>query len=191
MFVARRTLLRYLLAAADATTLTIAFGATYLLVGRGFERQFASFKDYDWLLIVIIPLWLACLRAFGLYASVAYSTLRRVSAQLTEAHVLASLIFLSMMYLTKSAWVSRLLLQVFIVASMAALFLQKFLLRVLLGYFHDRDSVERRQVLLVATPDRVIGYLDFLGTHMSMNAKVLGFVDPRRSANRDAESQRS
>jgi FlaA1/EpsC-like NDP-sugar epimerase len=191
MFVARRTLFRQALAVGDTVTLSVAFVASYLLVGRVFQRHFVSFKEYRWLLAIIIPSWLVCLRAFGLYASASYVTARLLAARLIRGHLAASLVLLSAMYLTKSEAVSRLLVQTFVAVAIIALLLQKFTLKASLERFRSRDFVNRGRVLLVGTPDRVVSYMEYVGAHTSSNVEIVGFLDTRELSHNSVEVEGS
>jgi FlaA1/EpsC-like NDP-sugar epimerase len=104
-----------------------------------------------------------------------------------QAHFIASLLFLSAMYLTKSVAVSRLLLQTFIGMGLVALIIHKFTLKIMIKYVHNRDFANRRRVLLIATSDRALGYVDFVREHTSNNAEIVGFLDLGDSPQRNVE----
>ena len=108
-----------------------------------------------------------------------------------QAHLIASLVFLSSMYLLKSEEVSRLLLQSFVVTSFATLLVQRFGLRAWLQYHRSRDFANRGRVLLVATPERALSYLDFTRAHASIDVEVIGFLDPEDSVRRAVELERN
>src|SRR5436190_2254057 len=114
MLVARRRLLRQALAVADAVTLMLGLFVAYTIVGLVFHRRFAFFSFYIWLFVPIIIIWLLCLTAFGLYPSTTYHSGRSVVSRLAQAEFLASLLLFSVMYLTRSEVISRLLLQTFL-----------------------------------------------------------------------------
>src|ERR1700694_29466 len=117
MLVARRTLLRQTLALCDAVTLVLSYGAAYGIVGFVLRRKLVSTEDYRWLVALIIPAWLICLRSFDLYSSAAYVSKRKLLTRLLQTQFVAGLLLLSAMYLTRSVGVSRLMLQVFLSAS--------------------------------------------------------------------------
>jgi exopolysaccharide biosynthesis polyprenyl glycosylphosphotransferase len=188
MLVARRKLLRNALALLDAATLGASFVGAYLIVGRLFGRDFVSPLFYLWVVGAGIAIWLVCLRCFGLYRSATYHARVRLIAHLLQSHFIASLILLSMMYLTKSSGVSRLLLQTFIALSFAALTVQKFALRAYLERVRRRANPGRRKILLVACPTEAFRYIRMIGWHASMSADVVGIVAPAAEALRDASA---
>ena len=66
MLIERRRLLRQGLAICDAATLVASFALAYATVDLVFGRNFVSFARYEWLLALIVPIWLVCLDSFGL-----------------------------------------------------------------------------------------------------------------------------
>jgi len=99
MLVARRRLLRQVMAVVDGVTQAAAFIAAYVIVGVGFHREFVSFTSYAWLLAPItliwlacLLIWLACLSAFSLYRSAAYFFRRGVLTRLVQVQMLAGLL---------------------------------------------------------------------------------------------------
>jgi exopolysaccharide biosynthesis polyprenyl glycosylphosphotransferase len=178
MLVARRKLLRQGLALCDAASLAASFAAAYVAVGFLFQRSFVSFADYSWLLALILPIWMICLRVFGFYSSAVYDSRRGLLSRLIRMQIIASLVLLSSMYLTRSQIVSRLLLQTFLVASFLLLVAQKFALRAYLDNARRRTPNHRRKVLLVSAPVEVERYLALIRTHASMLADVVGMLTP-------------
>jgi exopolysaccharide biosynthesis polyprenyl glycosylphosphotransferase len=178
MLIARRTLLRHALALCDAVTLAAAFAASFVAARILFHRDFVSFGRYAWLLALILPLWLICLRAFGLYSSPAYGSRGRLMSRLVKAQILAGLMLLSSMYLTRSEDISRLLLQAFLVVSFVFLTAQKFGLRIYLEIARRRKPLQRRKVLLVSDPAAAERYVRLTHAHLSMLADIVGILTP-------------
>jgi len=176
MLVTRRTLLRQTVALCDALTLVAAFAGAYLYVGSVLHREFVSFASYAWLLAVIVPIWLICLNEFGLYASAVYGSRRELLERLVRAQLVAGLVLLAVMYLTRSESVSRLLLQVFLAISFAMLAAQKFALRACLICSRRRTPLQRRKVVLVASAAGADTYMKLASAHVSMLADVVGIL---------------
>src|SRR5215469_10440639 len=125
MLVARRRLLRQGVATLDVATLIVSLIIAYVTVGVTFHREFTTFRPYAWVLIPIIIIWLVCLSAFGFYRSAAYYSKYAAVTRLVQMEFLASLLLFSLMYLTRSELISRLLLQIFVVVSFTLLGFQK------------------------------------------------------------------
>jgi len=178
MLVARRRLLRQVMAVVDVVTLTAAFIAAYVIVGVGFHRVFASVTSYAWLLAPITLIWLACLSAFGLYRSAAYFSRRGVLTRLVQVQMLAGLLLFSMMYLTQSEVVSRLLLQAFLGFSFALLTFQKLAVVSHLKKARERSDLQRRKVVLVSDPAIAERYLRIMRGRFSLLADVIRVLAP-------------
>ncbi|MBV8771851.1 MAG: sugar transferase [Deltaproteobacteria bacterium] len=178
MLVARRRLLRQGLAVLDAGTLTLGLMLSYVIAGIAFHRQFTSFRLYIWLLGPIIIIWLLCLTAFGLYRSASYHSRNGVLCRLLEAEFLASLLLFSVMYLTRSEVISRLLLQTFVAVGFVLLAFQKLALSAYIRNARLRPNVQRRKVVLVADPDNADRCLRLMEAHASLLADVIHVLSP-------------
>ncbi len=173
--------MRHLAGVCDAAVLGLSFAASFWICRLLFNRQFASFADYIWLLWVIVPAWLVALRAFGLYDSASYQSGWDIVARMIKAQMLAALMLLSTMYLTKSAQISRLLLQTFIGTSFAALTLQKFAVRSTLESLRRRRGAQVRKVLVVCDASRANAYSRVLKEHALWHSQIVGFLMPEGS----------
>ena len=178
MLVARRRLLRQVMAVVDVVTLTAAFVAAYVIVGVGFHREFVSFTSYAWLLAPITLIWLACLSAFGLYRSAAYFFRRGVLTRLLQVQMLAGLLLFSMMYLTHSEVISRLLLQTFLGVSLTLLAFQKLAVVSHLKNARECADLQRRKVVLVSDPAIAERYLRITRGRFSLLADVIRVLTP-------------
>lgn len=182
MLIERRALVREALSAADAAALTAGLVTAYVVVGRGLGRDFSGFADYAWLLLLILPIWLVCLRAFGLYAPAACAPGGPPLARLLKAHCVAGLVLLAAMYLSQSASVSRLLMQLFLAVGLVFVAAERLVLGAWLGYAHRRRPERRRKLLLVAAPDAAERCLSLLAAHALPPADVVGALTPNGTA---------
>jgi exopolysaccharide biosynthesis polyprenyl glycosylphosphotransferase len=183
MLIARRKILRGSVSLCDIATLAASFAISYFIVGCFLGRGLESFASYQWVLGALLLIWLATLRAFGFYRSATYIKRPGLLSRLIQSQFIAGLGLLSTMYLTKSAGVSRILLQVFIIISFFALAAQKFALGAWLDRNRRRMPVDkRRKTLLIATPAAAERYLKLVGSHASALTDVVGLVTPSRMA---------
>jgi exopolysaccharide biosynthesis polyprenyl glycosylphosphotransferase len=178
MLVARRTILRELVAFCDAITLLISYFIACWVVGFVLHRKFVSAEEYQWLLALIVPAWLICLRSFGLYRSAAYDSKRGLLACLLRTQFFAGLLLLSAMYLTRSVGISRLMLQIFLAVSFALLVAQKFALRAWFIYIRQHTQFHRRRILLISAFTPAERYLNLVREHVSMLSDVVGILTP-------------
>jgi exopolysaccharide biosynthesis polyprenyl glycosylphosphotransferase len=162
----------------DATALAVSLAASFWICGQLFSRRFASFIDYIWLLWVIVPVWFVALRAFGLYNSASYQSRWDIVARMIKAQMLAALILLSTMYLTKSEQISRLLLQTFLGTSFIALTIQKLAVRTTLEYLRRKQGVQVPKVLVVCNLSHAKTYSRVFKEHVSWHSEIVGFLMP-------------
>jgi len=159
-------------------TLVGAFATAFWVTGDLLNRSLNPFADYVWLLWIIVPAWTVALRAFGLYDSSAYESLWGIVGRVVKAQALAALMLLSTMYLTKSAIISRLLLQTFIGVSFVALTIQKLVVWTTLERLRRRRGAQVTKVLLVCDPSHADAYLRVLSEHVSWHSEVVGILMP-------------
>jgi exopolysaccharide biosynthesis polyprenyl glycosylphosphotransferase len=179
---------RQIVGACDVATLVTSYAVAYWLRDRLFGPWYGAllpFAEYVWILLVIVPIWVFLLRRFGLYASASYTSLAGLFRALVKVQVLGGLCLLSVMYLTRSAQVSRLLLHNYLGVSFIALVLEKRWIKAILDHYSKRRSVQRSQVLVVGTGFRTEKYLQLLSEHPHWGTEVIGFL----SANGQGDSQ--
>jgi exopolysaccharide biosynthesis polyprenyl glycosylphosphotransferase len=178
MLVARQTFLRQAVAACDALTLIAALTLSYWVRGPAVKADIGPFSNYFWMLWVIVPAWFTSLWFAGLYRSGTYRRLTRLVVAVVRAQIVAALILLSSMYMTKSVEVSRMLTQLFIVISFCAILLQKLALRTVLARRCHLSSLHLPRVLLVGSVCDRARYTDLVDRHASMMAEVVGVLTP-------------
>ncbi len=188
MLIERRRLLRQGLALCDAATLAASFAVAYAAVDLVFGRNFVSFARYEWLLALIVPIWLVCLGSFGLYKSATYASTRWLFGRLLRVQIVAGLVLLSSMYLTRSWGISRLLLQNFLAASFVLLAAQKLVLKACLDWARRRKPPRRRKVLLVSDPALADRYQHLVGLHAAMLSDVVGILTAGKLNGRASDS---
>jgi exopolysaccharide biosynthesis polyprenyl glycosylphosphotransferase len=178
MLVARKRLLRLAMVVVDVVTLTAGLLIAYEVVGVGFHRNFVSFTSYGWLLGPIFLVWLACLSTFGLYRSAAYFSMRRVLTCLLQGQLLAGALLFSVMYLTHSEVISRLLLQTFLAVSFILLAFQKLTVVVYFDKVRQRADLQPRKVVLVSDLAIAERYLRLMRNRVSLLADVIRVLAP-------------
>jgi exopolysaccharide biosynthesis polyprenyl glycosylphosphotransferase len=178
MLIARQTFLRQAVAICDAATLAGALTVSYWLRGPAVDADIGPFANYFWMLWVILPVWLASLWFAGLYRSDTYYRITKLIAAVVRSQIVAALVLLSSMYLTKSVEVSRVLTELFIVTSFCAVLLQKLALRALIERHRHHLSFHRPRVLLVGTGHDSARYVELAERHASMTGDVVGVITP-------------
>lgn len=179
----RRRILRESVAICDVLTLVVMFLASYWIAYRLAHREMLSLNSYLWILWVILPAWVFSLRWVGLYFSASYGSAESVFRRLLRAHVAASLLLLSTLYVTKSEEVSRVMMQSFILGSFVMLLVQKLTLRAVVERWRRKVARHRARVLLIAAPHRAKCYKEMIKHHASLAQEVIGLVTPDASIN--------
>jgi exopolysaccharide biosynthesis polyprenyl glycosylphosphotransferase len=178
MLVARQTFLRQAVASCDVLTLAAALTLSYWLRGPAVNANIGPFANYFWMLWVIVPAWFVSLWFAGLYRSGTYRSLARLVVAVIRSQIMAALLLLSSMYITKSVEVSRVLTQLFIVISFCAMLLQKVALHTVLERRRRRSSFHCPRILLVGSAFDSARYINLIDSHASMMAEVLGVLTP-------------
>ena len=174
----RRSILRESVAICDVLTLVLTLLASYWIAYRLAHREMLSLNSYLWILWVILPAWLFSLRWVGLYFSISYASAGSVFLRLLKAHVGASLLTLSALYVTKSVEVSRVMMQSFIIGGFVMLLVQKLTLRAAVERWRRSVARQRARVLLIAAPHRAKRYEEMTRNHASLAEEVIGLVTP-------------
>ncbi len=170
---------RQIVAVCDLVTLVASYAVAYWVRDhflRSWYGELFPFAEYVWILWIIVPTWLSWLRVFSLNESVSHASLGRTIIKLFKVQVLAGLALLSVMYLTRSAEVSRLLLQTFLVVSFIGLVAERTAVKMVLDYFRKRQSLNLRRVLVIGTNSRAERYLRLLHDHPHWGTDVMGFI---------------
>src|SRR6266849_1131310 len=173
----RRAYFRQLLSLCDLFTLVVSFVATCLLYGRVTHNQFWALTNYAWVLWVIGPVWVLSLRSLGLYQPESYESILSIVSRLVRAQVIAGLMLLSTMYLTKSSEVSRLLLQTFLGLSFVVLMAQKAAVRIALQRWR-REGAFKRKTLVMCDISQISAYAEMVDANSFWRTEIVGFVIP-------------
>jgi exopolysaccharide biosynthesis polyprenyl glycosylphosphotransferase len=163
----------------DVSVLVASYAAAYEIRDHFLRFPYGPLfrsVEYVWILWVILPTWLFLLHRVGLNKSAGYESLRGIISSLFRVQVLGGLVLASTMFLSHSAQISRLLLQIFLGTSYVGLSIEKMLVReILLGYRESRHA-HLRQVLIVGTEPRAEKCFHLLGNQPHWRAEVIGFL---------------
>ena len=123
------------------------FGAEWFL----FDKPIGPFKDFQWLLFVIMPFGPICLELQGFYANAQQKETGRSLAQIGRAFFWLGLLIAASAYFLKLDVPSRAVMPMFAVISAGALMLRE---RISIARYRARAKREelRERVILVGTP---------------------------------------
>jgi len=135
-----------------------------------------------WIVTVIFPAWLIALRYFSLYDPASYRRSYSVIARTVKAQILASFLMLNTVFILRGFnGVSRPLLALIIMFSLAALMAEKFAILLLMRYrwrWQRRSTVWR--VLVVGSRSDAEHYLELVREHPEWNLAVVDVVAASR-----------
>jgi exopolysaccharide biosynthesis polyprenyl glycosylphosphotransferase len=177
---------RQIVGTCDIAALVVSYAIAYWLRDRLFGPWYGAllpFAEYVWILWVVVPTWLFLFRRSGLYNPASYRSLGGLFRVLVKVQVLGGLCLLSVMYLTRSAQISRLLLQSYLAVSFVALAVEKGGVKAMLDYSRKSQGIHRRQVLVVGAGFRMERHLQLLSDHPHWSTEVIGFLSANGSEN--------
>ena len=173
---------RHAVFTADIATLTVSYLFAYWLRDQMAGKQVGLMMpvaEYIWILWIILPTWLAALNAVQLYDSGSYASRVQLVRKLTKAHIVASLVLLSAMYLLKQLIVSRLFLDTFVAITLVTLAAEKLGIRSILRYLASRrDDHLIWKVLIVGAASDADGYLRLLRDQPHWRVETVGIIEP-------------
>jgi len=166
---------------ADSATLVISFALAYWLRANlnFYGYVLPPFKHYVWVLSFILPTFIAWLTVFGLYRSDSLRQPLRLIGSIAKACLMGILTLLSLLYMTKNAFLSRFVVDTFALISVAALTFERLAMRALLNQRALQRRKRRRwEVLLVAEPHDAEAYLSLLRANPHWGVEVAAIVSP-------------
>ncbi len=173
----------YVVLGCDVVTLVGIFLLAYSVRG-GVARfgELLPLRDYLWVLATIIAIALPIARLMGLTDSHAYRHVTSLVATTVKAHVAAGLLLLSVLYLMRAVDVSRLFMQVFLVASGVAVIAERLAIRQALTLLERHRPAHARRILVVGTSPAALRFHQMLEQRPHWGAEVVGFVAADRPA---------
>src|SRR5260370_16809702 len=165
--------------ACDVVVLVASYAAAYEIRDHFLRLSYGplfSSVEYVWILWVILPTWLLLLQRFGLNKFAGYESLQGIMRSLLRVQLFGGLILDSVMYMSHSAQISRLLLQIFLGTSYLGLSIEKAGVKGILVHYRQARHAHLRQVLIVGTEPRAERYFQLLCSQPHWRAEVLGFL---------------
>ncbi|MBI5026113.1 MAG: sugar transferase [Nitrospirae bacterium] len=141
-----------------------------------FLHEMPPFKDYAWVMVIAVPLWIISLSHFGMYHSLREKRFRDVFWSIFDASLFAVLIFSAVAFLLKLEFISRTFTVILFVCAIFMLFAEKVLVLSLLYYLRQR-GYNYRVLLIAGSGERANNFADIIRAHPHWGVKILGFVD--------------
>ncbi|MDA8429813.1 MAG: sugar transferase [Geobacteraceae bacterium] len=156
--------------AVIVTAFVLAFYAVHTATGR-----LSDFRDYSWVLVVVIPVWIFLLTYFGLYGSLRTKSFSAVIAALLKVHAIGGLVVSSCVFLVHATNYSRLLFAGFIVFSLTLMIVAKGGITLLLKYFRSK-GYNSRNILMVGSGSKIQPFVDTIHSHGDWGLNIIGIL---------------
>ncbi|MFQ5588580.1 MAG: sugar transferase [Nitrospiria bacterium] len=128
-----------------------------------------------WLLYVILPVWSILLFYFRTYESQRTKSLLEESWKITGVSFFGPLILMSVVFLLKAEYVSRLFIGIFGITAWIFLVLERCFLRLWARYVR-RKGYNYRNIIIVGTGRRAREMKDLIDRHKEWGLRLAGFV---------------
>lgn len=142
----------------------------------GLVPKLLPFREYTWIITIVIPVWISCLSYFGMYKSVREKKLPDIFWCILEASLLSILIFSLIAILFNLDILSRTFVIILFGCIMFSLLIEKTFILALLHYMR-RSGYNYRTLLIVGSGDRAKNFAYMVESHPQWGLKILGFID--------------
>lgn len=165
----------------DAFLLVLTFWGAHSLRYNGaalgfFDIQIPSFKEFQWLLLVLAPCGPLCLHAQGFYEHPSRKNVGRSLAQLGRAGVVLSLIIAACAYFFRLGVESRAVMPIFAFLATALLLLRESI--ALMQYRRKvRRGEQRERVILVGTRADILTFRKSLSPDEVMEFEIVDDIE--------------
>jgi exopolysaccharide biosynthesis polyprenyl glycosylphosphotransferase len=132
--------------------------------------------DYLPMLIMVIPLWIYTLKAFGAYNSMREKRFGRVFWAIFEASLTATLVFATAAFMLKLDFLSRTFLIIFFATTATSLTIERWITLFLLRRVR-RKGYNYRVVLIVGSGPRAERFAKTIEAHPEWGIRIMGFLD--------------
>lgn len=134
-----------------------------------------EFKNYAWLLLIVIPLWLFLFEKYGLYASIRRFSNGEIVKRLIKAHVLGGAICVTAVFFFQVHNFGRVMFGEFLFFSLIFFIAERLLVRNLLGIFRAR-GYNVRNLLIVGIQEKAHRFHELVEDHKDWGLSVIGFL---------------
>ncbi len=180
-----RTLVRQLSQLCDAAAILSSYALSYYLHDLLFARIYPPMqplREYVWMLWLMVPFWLSSMRWAGLYEAACYRSFPVLFRRLLKAQVIAAMLLLSFLFVSRAWNVSRLFTQVFIAVSFVGLSAERSVLKLAM----DRSSMSfvghLPRVLVIGDGPQVDDYMAFIRERSYLMRDIVGCLVADASA---------
>ena len=160
-----------------------AYFVAYFVRNQFFHEKlkaFDNFKDYIWVLGIIVPLWLAALHAVRAYDFIKNREhIITTALKVFTAVSLGTMSISTMFYLMKDNALSRLFYGLFVVANFLALVIERVLIKFSLYIASKKFNkfINKKNILIVGTGELGQAYHSRIERYSLFGNNVIGFLE--------------
>ncbi len=162
----------------EISILIIAFYLSFYIRDAYLSSYFGPvvpIQESRWLLYIILPVWSILLFYFRTYESQRTKTLREETWKITGVSFFGPLILMSLVFLLKVDYISRLLVGIFGLTAWVFLITERCFLRLWARYVR-RMGYNFRNIIIVGTGRRAREMKDLIDQHKEWGLRLVGFV---------------
>ena len=158
----------------DAVMIVASFIASYAVMRN--YTHLGDQKDYDWILLLMIPVWLYLIGHFSLYASLRTRKLSGLLADLLKVHFMGAIVVSSAIFLLDPRGFSRLLFGGCILFSLILISFAKLVIKLAL-YYLRRHGYNIRHLLLAGCNETSAEMIKQIRRHPEWGFVVVGVTE--------------
>lgn len=158
--------------------LGLAFYASFIIRDFYFSDNFGRlipFKQYLWLIEIILPVWSAFLSYFKLYESQRTKSFWKEAWKIAKVSFWGTLLLMAIVFSFKADYISRFFVVLFGCISFFFLFIERLVLRMMLRSARKK-GYNFRNILVVGTGRRAREIAEVLSKNKHWGLKLIGFV---------------
>ena len=145
--------------------------------------------DYLWMLLIVIPIWIASLSQLGVYKEIREKSFGNILWIIFDASLLAILIFTAFAFLLKLDVQSRTFIIILFICTFLMLSAEKISVLASLRYIR-RKGYNYRVILIVGTGERAKNFIGIIKSHPHWGIRILGLVDEEDRVGMTVEDHR-
>jgi exopolysaccharide biosynthesis polyprenyl glycosylphosphotransferase len=158
----------------DTAMIIAAFPVAYVIMS--YFTKLGDLNKYDWIQILIIPVWLFLLWHFNLYASMRTRNTVDLLKDLLKVHLIGAVIVSSAIFIFDPHGFSRLLYGGCIVANFVLISTAKIFIKLTLYYFRRHGS-NIRYLLLAGCNEASAAMIDLIQNHPEWGLVIVGVAE--------------
>jgi exopolysaccharide biosynthesis polyprenyl glycosylphosphotransferase len=139
-------------------------------------RKGFSFQTYAWMIAIVVPLWIVCLKHFGAYHSMRKKKFTDLFWNIFDASILGILAFSAIGFLLKPDLLSRAFVIILFASVVFLLSVEKWVVLAVLRYIR-KHGYNYRMLLIAGSGKRAENFAQMINDNPHWGLKILGFVD--------------